>query len=64
MVKLSTSAAIAALATSTNALTTLSPSDEQVNLIELSVYVKDIRANMNDYLSMAKANPNQAGTIT
>ncbi|CCC68130.1 hypothetical protein NCAS_0B00460 [Naumovozyma castellii] len=61
MVRLSNSVAtLAALATSTNALTTLSPSDETVNLIELAVYVNDIKANLNDYFAMAAAHPEQA----
>ncbi|CCC68131.1 hypothetical protein NCAS_0B00470 [Naumovozyma castellii] len=60
MVKLSNyAAAFTALAASTNALTTLSASDETVNLIELAVYVHDIKSHMLDYLKMQMANPSQ-----
>ena len=39
-------AAIAAGVAAAPATTTLSPSDERVNLVELGVYVSDIRAHL------------------
>ena len=54
MVNISIVAGIVALATSAAAITattTLSPYDERVNLIELAVYVSDIRAHIFQYYS-------------
>ncbi|CAL9731561.1 hypothetical protein MOUN0_M00298 [Monosporozyma unispora] len=60
MVSLRNSAVLAAatLATS-NAVTTLSSTDEQAQLLELSVYVQDIAAHMAQYLSFRQQNPNE-----
>ncbi|AJQ09862.1 Pau24p, partial [Saccharomyces cerevisiae YJM1311] len=45
MVKLTSIAAgVAAIAATASATTTLAQSDERVNLVELGVYVSDIRA--------------------
>lgn len=48
----------AALATS-RASTTLAETAEEVQMIELAVYVEDIAANMAEYLSFRKENPSQ-----
>ena len=47
MVKLTSIAAgVAAIAATASATTTLAQSDERVNLVELGVYVSDIRAHL------------------
>ncbi|QID82693.1 seripauperin pau10 [Saccharomyces pastorianus] len=50
MVKLTSIAAgVAAIAATASATTTLAQSDERVNLVELGVYVSDIRAHLAQY---------------
>ena len=54
MVKLTSIAAgvaVIAAGASAAATTTLSQSDERVNLVELGVYVSDIRAHLAEYYS-------------
>lgn len=48
----------ASLATS-RAATTLAETDEEVQMLELAVYVEDIAANMAQYLSFRQQNPDQ-----
>ncbi|CAI4981771.1 AVN_HP_G0027990.mRNA.1.CDS.1 [Saccharomyces cerevisiae] len=52
-------AAIAAGVAAAPATTTLSPSDERVNLVELGVYVSDIRAHLAEYYSFQAAHPTE-----
>ena len=62
MVKITTAATAVALATSaaaTSATTTLSPYDERVNLVELAVYVSDIRAHLADYYAFQGSHPTE-----
>ena len=62
MVKLTSIAAgVAAIAAgaSAAATTTLSQSDERVNLVELGVYVSDIRAHLAEYYSFQAAHPTE-----
>ncbi|CAI4910034.1 CGH_3_HP_G0017770.mRNA.1.CDS.1 [Saccharomyces cerevisiae] len=62
MVKLTSIAAgVAAIAAgaSAAATTTLSPSDERVNLVELGVYVSDIRAHLAEYYMFQAAHPTE-----
>ncbi|CAI5005040.1 CPS_HP_G0080110.mRNA.1.CDS.1 [Saccharomyces cerevisiae] len=62
MVKLTSIAAgVAAIAAgaSAAATTTLSPSDERVNLVELGVYVSDIRAHLAQYYLFQAAHPTE-----
>ncbi|CAI4045895.1 hypothetical protein N7582_003677 [Saccharomyces uvarum] len=67
MVKLTSIAAgvatIAAGAAATAATTTLAQSDERVNLVELGVYVSDIRAHLADYYSFQAAHPTETYPI-
>ena len=60
MVSLRNTAVLAAatLATS-NAVKTLSATDEEAQLLELSVYVRDIVDNMHQYLSFRQQHPNE-----
>ncbi|AJU21059.1 Pau13p, partial [Saccharomyces cerevisiae YJM1439] len=60
MVKLTSIAAgVAAIAAtaSASATTTLAQSDERVNLVELGVYVSDIRAHLAQYYMFQAAHP-------
>ncbi|CAI4240357.1 AMM_1a_G0000840.mRNA.1.CDS.1 [Saccharomyces cerevisiae] len=62
MVKLTSIAAgVAAIAAgaSAAATTTLSQSNERVNLVELGVYVSDIRAHLAEYYSFQAAHPTE-----
>ena len=62
MVKLTSIAAgVAAIAAgaSAAATTTLSQSDERVNLVELGVYVSDIRAHLAEYYMFQAAHPTE-----
>ncbi|MCQ4711874.1 SRP1/TIP1 family protein, partial [[Clostridium] innocuum] len=52
-------AAIAAGVAAAPATTTLSPSDERVNLVELGVYVSDIRAHLAQYYLFQAAHPTE-----
>ncbi|CAI4945523.1 AVN_HP_G0152430.mRNA.1.CDS.1 [Saccharomyces cerevisiae] len=56
MVKLTSIVAGVAAAPAT---TTLSPSDERVNLVELGVYVSDIRAHLAEYYMFQAAHPTE-----
>lgn len=60
MVSLRNTAVLAAatLATS-NAVKTLSATDEEAQMLELSVYVRDIVDNMQQYLSFRQQHPNE-----
>ncbi|CAI4903737.1 BPG_G0053470.mRNA.1.CDS.1 [Saccharomyces cerevisiae] len=51
-------AAIAAGVAAAPATTTLSPSDERVNLVELGVYVSDIRAHFGSILLVSSSSSN------
>ena len=51
--------AAAALVSGVNAVTTMSITDEKVQMIELSVYVRDILKNMGQYLSFRSEHPDQ-----
>ncbi|CAI4060751.1 hypothetical protein N7582_001708 [Saccharomyces uvarum] len=61
MVKLTSIAAgVAAIASgAAAATTTLAQSDERVNLVELGVYVSDIRAHMAQYYLFQAAHPTE-----
>ncbi|CAI4786827.1 CPA_1a_G0053150.mRNA.1.CDS.1 [Saccharomyces cerevisiae] len=50
---------IAAGVAAAPATTTLSPSDERVNLVELGVYVSDIRAHLAQYYLFQAAHPTE-----
>ncbi|CAI4293278.1 ANE_G0004870.mRNA.1.CDS.1 [Saccharomyces cerevisiae] len=59
MVKLTSIAAgVAAIAATASATTTLAQSDERVNLVELGVYVSDIRAHLAQYYSFQARSSN------
>ncbi|KAG0653498.1 hypothetical protein C6P44_001673, partial [Monosporozyma unispora] len=60
MVKISQCLVVAAATLSgANAVTTMAVTDEQVQMVELAVYVRDILGNMAQYLSFRQANPDQ-----
>ncbi|CAI5215056.1 ANM_HP_G0017850.mRNA.1.CDS.1 [Saccharomyces cerevisiae] len=60
MVKLTSIAAgVAAIAATASATTTLAQSDERVNLVELGVYVSDIRAHLAQYYMFQAAHPTE-----
>ncbi|CAI4599357.1 AFI_G0033200.mRNA.1.CDS.1 [Saccharomyces cerevisiae] len=60
MVKLTSIAAgVAAIAATVSATTTLAQSDERVNLVELGVYVSDIRAHLAQYYMFQAAHPTE-----
>ncbi|EJS44089.1 pau2p [Saccharomyces arboricola H-6] len=65
MVKLTSIAAgVAAIAAGASATTTtLAQSDERVNLVELGVYVSDIRAHLAQYYSFQAAHPTETYPI-
>ncbi|CAI4441080.1 CPI_1c_G0017790.mRNA.1.CDS.1 [Saccharomyces cerevisiae] len=60
MVKLTSIAAgVAAIAATASATTTLAQSDERVNLVELGIYVSDIRAHLAQYYMFQAAHPTE-----
>ncbi|CAI4902421.1 ADS_G0052160.mRNA.1.CDS.1 [Saccharomyces cerevisiae] len=60
MVKLTSIAAgVAAIAATASATTTLAQSDERVNLVELGVYVSDIRAHLAQYYMFPSRHPTE-----
>ncbi|CAI4809017.1 BAF_collapsed_G0054110.mRNA.1.CDS.1 [Saccharomyces cerevisiae] len=60
IVKLTSIAAgVAAIAATASATTTLAQSDERVNLVELGVYVSDIRAHLAQYYMFQAAHPTE-----
>ncbi|CAI4504306.1 BCN_G0016810.mRNA.1.CDS.1 [Saccharomyces cerevisiae] len=52
-------AAIRCLCSAAPATTTLSPSDERVNLVELGVYVSDIRAHLAQFYLFQASHPTE-----